>query len=110
MQLATATILPLAAQVLAEQQKQAHCNSLLVGSSKAQSTCCHCDGLPRDPSNRQEVHWGNNLMVQTGALEDDLFIQTDEHTGTQFLKDDRDPTFNIPTPPDDDLATDIVAD
>jgi hypothetical protein len=53
---ATATIPPSAAQVLTEQQMQAHCDALLVGSSKAQSAYYHHDGHPQDPSNRQEVH------------------------------------------------------
>jgi hypothetical protein len=47
---------------------------------------------------------GDNSTLQTGAPDDDLSIQTDEHTGIQYLKDDRDPTFNITKPPDDDLS------
>jgi predicted CxxxxCH...CXXCH cytochrome family protein len=88
MQLATATKPPPAAQVSVGQQKQAHCDALSVGCSKAQSAYCHHDGHPRESSNRQEVHWGANLMLQTGALDDNLSIQTDEHKGTQYLKDD----------------------
>jgi hypothetical protein len=88
MQLATATKLPRAAQVSAEQQKQAHCDALSVGSSKVQSTYYHRDGHPRESSNRQEVHWGDNSTFQTSSLDDNLSIQTDKHTGTQYLKDD----------------------
>jgi hypothetical protein len=110
MQLATATEPPPAAQVSAEQQKQAHHNALLVGSIQVQSAYYHRDGHPRESSNRQEVHWGDNSMLQTSALDDDLFIQTDEHTGIQYLKDDQDPSFNVTKPPDDDLSMDRVAD
>ncbi len=111
MQLAIVTKLPPAAQVSVEQWKQAHCDTLSVGHSKVQSAYYHHDGHPWESSNRQEVHWGNNLMVQrTGALDDDLSIQTDKHTGTQYLKDDQDPTFNITKPLDNDLSKDGVAD
>jgi hypothetical protein len=76
-----------------------------------QSAYYHRDGRPQESSNRQEVHWGNNSTLQTGTPEDDLSIQTDEHTGTQYLKDDQEPsTFNITKSPDDDLAMDRVAD
>jgi hypothetical protein len=81
MQPATATELPQAAQVLVEQQKQAHHDALSVGSSKAQSAYYHQDGCHRESSNRQEVHWGDNSTLQTGAPDDDLSIQTDEHMG-----------------------------
>jgi hypothetical protein len=46
MQPTTATEPPPAAQVSAEQWKQAHCNTLLVGSSKAKSAYYHRDGHP----------------------------------------------------------------
>jgi hypothetical protein len=49
-------------------------------------------------------------MLHTGALDDDLSIQTDEQTGTQYFKDDQDSTFNVTEPPDDDLSKDGVAD
>jgi hypothetical protein len=110
MQSATATELPPAAQVSTKQQKQAHRDASLVGSSKAQSAYYHRDGCPWESSNRQEVHWGDNSTLQTGAPDDDLSIQTDEHMGIQYLMDDQDPTFNITKPPDNDLSTDRVAD
>jgi hypothetical protein len=49
-------------------------------------------------------------MLQTGALDNDLSIQTDEHMGTKYLKDDQDPTFNVKKPPNDDLSKDGVSD
>jgi hypothetical protein len=111
MQQAIATKPPPAAQVLVEQQKQAHREALLVGSSKVQSAYYHRDGRPWESSNRQEVHWGDNSMLQTGAPDDDnLSIQTDEHMGIQYLKDDREPTFIITECPDYDLAMDRVTD
>jgi hypothetical protein len=110
MQQATATKPQPVAQVLAEQWKQAHREALLIGSSKAQSAYYHQDGRPQESSNRQEVHWGNNLMLQTGAPDNDLSIKTDKHMGIQYLKDDREPTFNFTESMDDDLAMDRVAD
>jgi hypothetical protein len=93
MQSATGTELPPAAQVSAKQQKQAHCDALLVGSYKAQSAYYHQDGCPWESSNRQEVHWGDNSTLQTSAPDDDLSIQTDEHMGIQYLMDDQDPSY-----------------
>jgi hypothetical protein len=110
MQQATATKPQPAAQVSAEQRKQDHHEALSVGSSKAQSVYYHRDGRPRESSNRQEVHWGDNSTLQTGAPDDDLSIKTDEHIGIQYLNDDREPTFNITESPDDDLDMDRIAD
>jgi hypothetical protein len=110
MQQATATKPQPVTQVLAEQRKQAHCKALSVGSSKVQSAYYHRVGHPQESSNRQEVHWGDNSMLKTGAPDDNLSIKTDEHMGIQYLKDDREPTFNITESQDDNLATDRVAD